>query len=484
MRPFRRLPLLLLALAPWLPFAHAADPVPPSGVDPAALLRIRDAALGTDWAYERLADLSDLVGPRLSGSAGAAAAVVQVADALRAAGLRVRLQPVKVPHWVRGEERGEIVDYAGRPDGITQRVVLTALGGSGATPDAGLVAPVLVLHSMAEIEARASEVKGRIVLVTVPFDQHLADNGLADTAYSQAGKPRRSAPRELARLGAVAALVRSVGGADYRLPHTGATSWGKDVAPIPAAALTAEDAMLVERLARRGPVRMKLVITPRTLPDADSANVIADLPGREYPDQVVLVSGHLDSWDLGTGAMDDGMGMAASMGAVALLKKLGLVPRRTIRFVAWMNEENGERGSDAYFASVKDALGNQVAAIESDSGLGRPLGLFSTLDDATTARLAPLSEVLTSLGAGDVEPHAHGVGTDVWPLEEAGVASFAPHLDTRHYFDYHHTAADTLDKIDPDALRRQVAQLAALAYFLGEVAEPIGPRAGAGATAH
>jgi hypothetical protein len=399
--------------------------------------------------------------------------VAQVAETLRAAGLQVRLQPVKVPHWVRGEERGELVDYAGRPQGITQRVILTALGGSGATADAGLVAPVLVLRSMAEIEARAAEVKGKIVLVSVPFDQHLADNGLAGAAYGQAGEPRFRAPALLARLGAAAALVRSVGGANYRVAHTGTTNWSAGTTPIPAAAITVEDALLVERLAARGAVTMKLSLTPRTLPDADSHNVIADLPGRESPGQVVLVSGHLDSWDLGTGAMDDGMGVTASMGAIALLKSLGLQPRRTVRVVAWMNEENGTRGSAAYFESVKDRVADQVAAIESDFGLGRPLGIVGTVDEAAAKRMAPVQEALRTIGAGVLERRFGSVGSDVAPLQNAGVVGFAPLVDTRHYFDLHHTPADTLDKVDPDALRRQVAVLAVLVYFLAETAEPI-----------
>ncbi len=479
MRTIRRLLFLLLAVLPLLRTASAAASDLAISVDPAMLAKVRDAAMESDWAYQRLTDLTDLIGPRLSGSAGAEASVNQVAESLRAAGLSVRLQPVKVPHWVRGDERAELVDYVGRPTGLTQRLVLTALGGSAATPEAGLVAPVLVLHSMEEIEARASEVKGTIVLVSIPFDQNLADNGLEAVAYSQAGKPRFRAPQQLARLGAVAALVRSVGGADFRLAHTGASSWPAGVTPIPAAALTAEDALLVERLAGRGPVKMKLTLTPRTLPDVESYNVIADLPGRESPDQVVLVSGHLDSWDLGTGAMDDGMGLTASMGAVVLLKKLGLVPRRTIRVVAWMNEENGARGSKAYFESVKNSIPDQIAAIESDMGLGRPLGITGPLDDAAAARLAPVLDALRTIGAGALDSHGTHVGSDIEPLQAAGVAVFAPRMDSRHYFDLHHTAADTLDKVDADALRRQVAVLAVLAYFLGEVVEPInpGPRA-------
>lgn len=352
-------------------------------------------------------------------------------------------------------------------------MILTALGGSGATADAGLVAPVLVLRSMAEIDARAAEIKGKIVLASVPFDQTLADNGLAGAAYGQAGAPRFFAPAQLAKLGAAAALVRSVGGATYRIAHTGTTYWPAGTTPIPAAALTVEDALLVERLAARGPVTMKLTLTPRTLPDADSANVIADLPGRESPEQIVLVSGHLDSWDLGTGAIDDGMGVTASMGAVALLKSLKLVPRRTVRVVAWMNEENGTRGSAAYFASVKDTIANQVAAIESDFGLGRPRGIVAPLDADGGKRLAPVVDALRAIGAGTLDRRPGSVGSDVAPLQNAGVAAFAPLVDSRHYFDLHHTPADTLDKVDPDALRRQVAVLAVLVWFLAETPVPI-----------
>ena len=463
---------VLLALGPMPRSVAAAEPSRPD-VDPATLARIRDAAMGSDWAYRQLADLADLVGPRLTGSRGAEAAVEQVAAALGAAGLRVRRQPVTVQHWVRGEERGELVDYTGRPAGITQRVVLTALGSSPATPAEGITAPVLVLRSFAEIESRRAEIAGRIVLLSVPFDQNLADNGYAGDAYRDGGEPRFRGPAVLAKAGAVAALVRSVGDARYRLVHTGATGWPQDGPTIPAAAVTVEDALLIERLAARGPVTMKLVLTPQQLPEVASHNVLADLPGRERPDEVVLVSGHLDSWDLGTGAMDDGMGVTASMGAVALLKRLGLTPRRTVRVVAWMNEEDGGRGSKAYFASVKDTIATQVAAIESDFGLGRPFGLRSPIDAAGGKSLAPVLDALRPIGAGVLDRREGNVGADVAPLQNAGVLGFAPLVDGRHYFDLHHTPADTFDKVDADAMRRQVAVLAVLAYFLAERAEPL-----------
>ncbi|MEG2963112.1 MAG: peptidase M28, partial [Janthinobacterium sp.] len=267
------------------------------GNAPQALAQVRDTALHSDWAYARLADMTDLIGPRLSGSAGAAAAVQQVADTLRQLGATVTLQPVKVPHGVRGVDTAEIVDYAGRPQGVSQRVVLTALGGSGATPAAGLTAPVIIVKSLEELKARAPEVKGAIVLIDTPFDQEMAERGLAGVTYGQGSRLRFNGPKAAAVLGAAAALVRSVGGANFRIPHAGASGLD-DNKRIPAAAVTVEDALLIGRLAARGPLKMHLTLTPQNLPDADSYNVIADWPGTDKADEVVVVSGHLDSWDL------------------------------------------------------------------------------------------------------------------------------------------------------------------------------------------
>ena len=450
-------------------FAQAASP----GNDPAALAKIRDAAMTSDYAWERTADMTDLIGPRLSGSAGAAAAVNQVADAMRKLGAKVTLQPVKVPHWVRGAETGELVDYKGRPDGITQRVVLTALGGSGATPNEGLVAPVIVVSSFDELKARAAEVKGRIVLFDVPFDQHMADRGLAGPAYGQGSNFRTNGPRMAAEMGAAAALVRSVGGANYRLPHTGNTAL-QDGARIPAAAVSVEDAMLMRRLAGRGPLRMRLVLTPKILPDADSFNVIADFPGTDKPDEVVIVSGHLDSWDLATGAHDDAAGVASAMAVFDVLKKLDYRPRRTIRLIAWMNEENGTRGARTYLEAQQANAGSHVGAIESDNGVGRPFGMRASVPAASTRLFAPLQAALLPIGAAVFQRQDALSTGDLSGLERAGVPSFAPLVDTSAYFDYHHTAADTLDKVDPDNLRRNVAVMTATAWFLANVEEPIG----------
>jgi hypothetical protein len=441
--------------------------------DAATLGQIRDSAMKDSWAFERLSDLTDLVGPRLSGSPGAAAAVTQVADAMRKLGATVTLQPVKVPHWVRGEEKAELVDYAGRPAGITQRVVLTALGGSGATPAAGLTAPVLIVHSLEELQKRAAEVKGRIVLIDVPFDQEMADRGLAGPAYGPGATNRYIGPKMAADMGAAAALVRSVGGASYRIQHTGVTGL-VDGARIPAAAVTIEDTLLMERLSARGPIKMHLTLTPQNLPDTDSFNVIADLPGTDKADEIVIVSGHLDSWDLATGANDDGTGVAGAMGVIATLKKLNLQPRRTIRMIAWMNEENGTRGGKTYFTVNQGKVDKHFAGIESDSGGGRPFGMISSVPPHAEKLFEPLVAALQPIGAGVFQRRDVAGAADLNPLEQAGVPVFEPLVDGHSYFNYHHTPADTLDKVDPADLQRHVAVLSSLSWFLANMDQPIG----------
>ncbi len=444
-------------------------------LDPAVLARIRDAALKSEWAYQHLAELTDKIGPRLSGSPGAEAAVAQVAATMKQVGLAVSLQPVKVPHWVRGEERAELVEYPGRPKGLTQVIHLTALGNSSATPATGLTAQVLVVHSVAELEAHQAEAKGKIVLLDTPFDENLAMNGESGAAYSQATSARFRGPRRITETGALAALVRSVGGATFRLPHTGMSAGGADGGVnVPSAAVSAEDAELINRLSAQGPVTMKLTLTPQTLPEVESANVLADLKGREKNDELVVISGHLDSWDLGTGALDDGAGVMAAMAAVQVLKSLGIQPRRTIRAVAFMNEENGVRGGDAYFEANTARLKNHVAAIESDAGGGAPLGILANVTSDSLKRLQPVTLALKPIKATVLKHVDHSIGTDIEDLQDkGGVPGFEPYLDTRSYFDYHHTAADTLDKVEPEALRRHVAVLAVLLYALAELKEPL-----------
>jgi carboxypeptidase Q len=435
--------------------------------------KVQQGALESDYAYRQLAHLSNNIGPRLSGSPQAQTAVEYVAAELRKLGLEVQLEKVMVPHWVRGEETGALTEYPGMSPGTMQKIVLTALGGSVATPADGLTAEVLVVNNFDELQALGRErVAGKIVLFNAKFDQQLADNGYAGSAYGQAVIYRGIGASAAARLGAVAALNRSAGGADYRLPHTGALRYADDAPKIPAAAVTSEDAETMAHLAREGKVRMHLVLTPRTLPDAVSYNVIADLKGSEHPEQIVIVSGHLDSWDLGRGAIDDGAGVVVAMQTAQLLKQLKLRPKRTIRVIAWMNEENGQMGARTYAQDHKEDFANHFAAIECDLGAGHPLGFYAQGKPELLAVLQPLSVILQSQGAG-VTRMVDETGTDVAPLGEAGVPTFAPIQDSRTYFNYHHTAADTLDKVNPKELQENCALVAALAYTLASMPQPL-----------
>jgi hypothetical protein len=442
-------------------------------VDNETLLRIRDAAMGSDYAYQRLTDLTDLVGPRLSGSPGAAAAVDMVSAEMKKIGMNVKLQPVKVPHWVRGAETAELVDYAGRPAGITQKLVLTALGGSDATPAAGITAPVLLVHDMEELNAHKDQARGAIVVFDVPFNEQLAQAGRAGNAYGEAGMYRFVGPAKASQYGAAAALVRSVGGANYRVTHTGMTGWIQGAKPIPAGALTAEDAMLIDRLAARGPLKMHLTMTPQTLPDADSADVLADIPGSDKADEVVLVSGHLDSWDLAQGATDDGAGVTVAMGVAEVFKRLGLKPRRTVRMVAWMNEENGQRGEKGYFDANRDKMGKHFAAIETDAGATHPIGIMTSVVHEDLKAFDALKSALRSIGAPVIDHHDRLGTGDLSMIEDAGVPCFEPLLDVRTYFDYHHTPADTLDKVDSLEMKKQVAVLAMLTWYLANMPEDL-----------
>ncbi|MFL6710662.1 MAG: M20/M25/M40 family metallo-hydrolase, partial [Massilia sp.] len=264
-----------------------------------------------------------------------------------------------------------------------------------------------------------------------------------------------------------------VGGADFRLPHTGSSGL-QDGARIPAAAVAAEDAMLMSRLAKRGPLTMHLTLTPQILPDTDSFNVIADLPGTDKADEIVIVSGHLDSWDLATGANDDGTGVTSAMAVIETLIMLDFQPRRTIRVVAWMNEENGTRGAQAYVDANKALAEKHVAAIENDEGSGRVFGMRTSVPVESMKLFAPLRAALLPMGAaGFQRTDVLGTG-DLSGLERAGVPSFSPLIDDSTYFNYHHTAADTFDKVKPEDLRRHVAVMATTAWFLANMNEPIG----------
>jgi len=434
------------------------------------LRELRDAALTDDYAYQEVAHLTDNIGPRAIGSPQAAAAVQYVADELRKLGLEVRLEEVKVPHWMRGVETAELVEYPGQAPGAGQKIVLTALGGNTPTPADGITADVVVVTSFDELKTLGHEkVAGKIVLFNVAFDKQKAANGMAGEAYGEAVAYRGGGAKAAAELGAVASLVRSVGNADYRLPHTGAST----SAGIPAGAVTSEDAGLISRLAAEGKVRMRLTLTAQTGPEVLSYNVVADLKGSEHPEQVVIVSGHLDSWDLGTGAIDDGAGVAIAMETAELAQRLHLHPKRTIRVIAWMDEENGGRGHDAYARDHAAELPNHVAAIESDNGAAHPLGFYARINPKALPLLKPVQDVLQSFGANLIELTERSPGSDIAPLAKAGVPALGIFQDARTYFNYHHTAADTLDKIVPQELRENAAAMAVMGWALANLPEPL-----------
>ena len=439
----------------------------------AELKRLQQVALTSDYAYRQVAHLSNNIGPRLTGSAQAAKAVEYVAGELKAIGCEVQLEKVMVPHWVRGEETAALVQFSGQAANTTQKIVLCALGPSVATPPNGIEAEVIAVRNFDELKSLSHEkVEGKIVLFNYPFDKQMAAEGRGGEAYGEAVVYRADGPSAAARQGAVACLIRSVGGADYRLPHTGQTDYENDAPKIPAGAVTAEDADLIADLVRQGPVRMKLVLTPQTLPDIESANVIADIKGSEHPEQVIVVSGHLDSWDLGTGAIDDGAGVAVSMETANLVQKLHLKPKRTIRVIAWMNEENGLAGSKQYAKDHEKEWMNHFAAMETDGGADHPLGINIKAKPEVKKMFAPIAAILQGSGAGMLSLVEH-CGADIGPMEKAGVPAFSPIQDSRFYFNYHHTAADTLDKIVPKELAENAAVVAVLAYALANMEQPL-----------
>jgi len=439
----------------------------------ADLKRIQQAALSSDYAYRQVAHLSHNIGPRLSGSAQAAKAAEYVAAELKAIGCDAQLEKVMVPHWVRGEETAALVQFPGMAEGTTQKILLCTLGGSVATPNEGITAEVVAVRNFDELKAMPRDkVSGKIVLFNNHFDKEMAAQSHAGEAYGEAVTYRSDGPSAAARQGAVGCLIRSVGGADYRLPHTGQTKYASDAPKVPAGAVTSEDADLIVDLVKQGPVRMKVVLAPQTLPDVESANVIGDIKGSEHPEQVVVVSGHLDSWDLGTGAIDDGAGVAVSMEVANLIHKLDLKPKRTIRVIAWMNEENGLAGSKQYAKDHEKDWANHFAAMETDGGADHPVGLNIKAKPEVKAMLKAVAAILQDSGAGALELSEHA-GADIEPMEKAGVPAFAPIQDSRFYFNYHHSAADTLDKINPQQLAENSAVVAVAAYALANSEQPL-----------
>lgn len=434
------------------------------------LAKLRDAALADDYAYKQLEHLTDSIGPRPAGSPQADAAAHYVAEELRKLGLEVRLEPVPVPRFLRGDDSTELVEYPGQIEGSKQKIFVTALFGNSPTPENGITADVVVVNNFDELKALPKEqVAGKIVFYNEVYDHRKAISGQTGSAYGAAVLYRASGALAASQMGAVAALVRSAGDGAFRLPHTG---WSAD-APIPAGAVSAEDAGLIARLASQGRVRIHLTLTTHRGTDATGYNVVADLKGSEHPEQVVIVSGHLDSWDLGTGAIDDGAGVVVAMETAELLHRLNLHPKRTLRVIAWMNEEMGATGRDTYVKDHAAEVANHVAAIESDLGAEHPLGFHAKMSDAAQKQLTPVQTVLASFGANLLQLVPSSPETDIEPLADKGVPALGIWQNGLTYFTYHHTPADTLDKIVPEELRENAACMAVMGYALADMTEPL-----------
>ncbi len=419
--------------------------------------RLRTEAFRTHGAYGDLAWLCDRIGHRLSGSPQLDVAIAWAQSRLKAAGLvNVHAEPVMVPHWVRGREAAELILPA------PHRLHILGLGGSVGTPGGGLMADVVVVGSFDELDQLGTAVKGKIVLFDVPFK-----------GYGHTVVYRHDGAAKAAKYGAVAALVRSVGPVSLDTPHTGAMDYDPAFPKIPTAAVTIEASTQLRRMQQRGErIQMRLEMGAQTLPDVPSANVVAEIRGSEKPEEVIILSGHLDSWDVGQGAQDDGAGTVVVMEAARLIQGLGLKPRRTIRVVLWTNEENGLRGGKAYREAHRAEFKDIIAAVESDSGSERVKGFSLDLHKATPEAKAAALASLKSLGAV-LEPFGvtfrlGGSGADVSPMVGEGVPGIGMEHAATHYFDIHHTHADTFEKIEKDDLAHNAAALATFAYALAQ----------------
>ena len=363
----------------------------------------------------------------------------------------VRGEPVMVPHWVRGEESVTLIEPR------EQDLPMLGLGGSVGTPDGGITAEVLVVGSFQELTARADEAEGKIVLFNVPF-----------TSYGETVRYRTDGAVAAARAGAVASLVRSVGPYSMQTPHTGMMRYQAGVEQIPHAAITIEDAMLLQRISDRGErIVVRIEMDAETLPDARSRNIVAELRGSELPEEIVVLGGHIDSWDVGQGAMDDAGGVVAAWEAVRLMKELGLRPRRTVRVVGWTNEENGLRGATEYRNQHADEVDNHILAMESDAGTFDPEGFGFTGSDAAFEIIRQIGTLLGPIGAGVMT--RGGGGADIGPLMQLGVPGMGLRVDGSRYFWYHHTGADTLDKLDAHELALCTAAMAVMAYVVADL---------------
>jgi len=445
------------------------------------------AAMADTEGYANLTYLCDHIGKRISGSEPLERAIAWSADLMRREGLaNVTTQPAMVPKWVRGKESGGIVSPVVKP------FHMLGLGMSVATPPGGITAEVVVVSNFDELKALPpGAVKGKIVVYNAPYE-----------GYGKTVMYRVAGASLAASMGAVGVLVRSITPLAVQLPHTGTLVYDAKQPEIPAAAISLEDAMMLARLAKEpAPVKVHLEMEAHMEPDAPSANVMGEIIGSEHPEEVVVLGGHIDSWDVGQGAQDDGSGIMATLEAVNLIKKSGLVPKRTIRIAFWVNEENGGRGGEAYRKALGDKVLNQVAAIEMDGGAETPVGYgygfgglgrmrpgtpgaptgpsdLSPEEQHSLDLLRDIATLLKPVGADTIRPG--GGGSDIEPLMSAGVPGLGEMTSVAHYFDWHHTEADTLDKVDPIDFRKNIASLAVMTYILADMPEKLAGHKGMG----
>ena len=418
--------------------------------------RLIHTATNSPFGFKRLETLCDTFGPRFTGSANLENAIDWCMKEMKKDGFKnVHGEKVKVPRWVRGRESATLISPRHRA------LPMMGLGGSVGTPKEGITAEVLVVKSFEDLKTKTEQAKGKIVLFNLPF-----------TEYRETVIVRRLGAIEASKAGAVASLIRSVGPFSMQSPHTGNMAYKDEVKKIPHAALSLEDAEMLARMQARGEkLKIQLKMEAHMLPDGYSRNVIADIPGAEHPEQIVIVSGHIDSWDVGQGAMDDGGGCVASWEAARLMLKLGLKPKRTIRVVLWTNEENGIRGAKEYARRHAKDLKNHVLAIESDSGVFNPSGYGFLGSGKGMETIQAVGKLLDPIQAGEIKKGCRGA--DVLKLITGGVPAMHLEVDREKYFWFHHTDADTTDKLDPAEFNLCVASMAVMAFTVADLKETL-----------
>ena len=419
-------------------------------------LRIISKALSDSTAYNRLAYVCDNFGPRLSGSKNLEDAINWIIKEMKKDSLNnVSGERVKVPVWIRGQESVKLI----RP--FKKQMEILGLGGSVSTPKAGITADVIVVKDFDELNRKRNDIIGKIVLFNAEFK-----------TYGETVKYRYSGASEAAKYGARGSLIRSIGPWSMNTPHTGVMAYDDEYKKIPHAALTMEDAMMMQRIYDRGDrITVKMKMDAKMGSDRWSRNVISQINGSMYPDEIIVVGGHIDSWDVGQGAHDDAGGCIASWEALRLIKELGLKPKRTIRCVLWTNEENGGKGSVAYRDMHLDELNKHIVAIESDGGVFAPEGFGFTGSDKAKKIIDQIHDLMKPIKANFLSEG--GRAADIATLNDEGIPVLSLKVDNSKYFWYHHTSADTFDKVDYYEFNKCVAALAIIAFVIADLDEPL-----------